>query len=535
MSSRLHKLVGWIIALLLLMTLSIALSPPVKFDSLVYHLYLPAYYLEAGKFIYHPSLFFWGMPQLAELLYTVAMAISRSEAASLVAWAVGLISVLGILGYVNERLGITPAWITVLTLMSGYTLVIILPTAYVEWFSILYGFALFVLLDIWSQKNQSRWLIWAGIFVGFGMGVKYSNGVLLIAAIFVILAQSILRKHTFTRLVKDVILICSPALLITSPWLIKNLLATGNPFYPFLYPSGAVDSFRLNIYQSTGVSSWVETLSLPLNATIRGIQGTPGYGATISPLFLALCPLAFIGYRLRTESQRSTILTACVISIAGILVWMIASRISGLLIQSRLYVSLFPPLACLAGAGFSAMAEIKFSKVRLGRIIGVLVLLVFFLNAFEITLEIVQKDSLKTISGLESPESYLGRNLGWYHPAMEAIDDLPNDAQVLMLWEPRAYYCLPKCIPDEVLDRWGHELSMHSDAEAIINDWVQTGTSHILFYKAGAEFIKEEQQDKSSSGITPSDWQELERLFSLLGKPVDIGPDYQLYSLNRVP
>jgi hypothetical protein len=534
-SSRLHKLVGGIIALLFLLTLSIALAPPVKFDSLVYHLYLPAYYLEAGKFVYHPRLFFWGMPQLAELLYTVAMAISRSEAASLVAWSVGVISTVGILGYVKERLGITPAWISVLTLMSGYTLVMILPTAYVEWFSILYGFGLFVLLDLWSHQYQSKWLIWAGVLVGLGMGVKYSNGVLLIAGVFVIVIQSMLRKHNFTRLVKDLILICAPALLITSPWLIKNLLATGNPLYPFLYPSGAVDIYRLIFYQSPGVSSWVETLSLPLNATIRGLQGTPGYSATISPLFLALCPLAFIGYRARPGSERSTILTASGISIAGVIVWMIASRFSGLLIQSRLYFGLFPSLACLAGAGFSAVTQFKFSTVRLGRIIGVLVFLVFLLNAFEITREIVQKNSLKTIIGLESSESYLGQNLGWYYPAMEAVNDLPEDAQVLMLWEPRAYYCLPKCTPDEVLDRWRHELSLRSDAEAININWVQTGITHILYYKAGAEFIKEEQQNALSPGITPLDWQELERLLTLLGKPVDIGPDYQLYSLNRKP
>ena len=534
-SSRVFKIIAGVVVLLFLLTLSIALSPPVKFDALVYHLYLPAYYLDVGKFVYHPRLFFWGMPQLAELLYTVAMAISGSEAASLVAWSVGLISIVGILGYVYERLGITPAWISVVTLMSGYTLVMILPTAYVEWFSILYGFGLFVLIDLWSVKNRSRWLIWAGIFVGLGMGVKYSNGVLLIAGLFVILVKSVLWKHKFTRLVKDLILICAPALLMISPWLIKNLLATGNPFYPFLYPSGAADSYRLNFYQSAGVSSWVETLLLPLNATIRGLQGTPGYSATIGPLFLALCPLAFIGYRSRPESQRSTILTASVISIAGIAVWMIAGRISGLLIQSRLYFSLFPALACLAGAGFSAMADIQFSKIRLGRIIGVLVLLVFFLNAFEITREIVKNDSLKTIFGLETTESYLGRNLGWYYPAMEAVNGLPDDARVLMLWEPRAYYCLPKCIPDEVLDRWSHELSLRSDAETIINNWKQTGITHILYNKLGAEFTKEEQQRSISPRHTQMDWQELERLFSLLGKPVDIGPDYQLYSLNQKP
>ena len=532
-SNTVWKLIGGLIALICMLTLSMAIAPPFRFDSLVYHFYLPAYYLEAGRLVFHPRLFFWGMPQLAEMLYTALIAVGSSSTAAVLAWFVGWISILGIFGYAHERLGTSPAWIAVITLLGGSSMVNLLPSGYIEWFSILFGFGLLVMLDFWERTNQRLWLVWAGIFVGLGLGIKYSNGVLFIAAVFVILVSSIRSKQGLSRLIKDLILLCIPAVFVASPWLIKNLLATGNPLYPFIFPSGAIDSHRLNFYQSPGVSTWLDTLLLPLYATIRGFEGGPGYNATIGPLNLALCPLAFIGYRLRPESQRTTIRTATIISIAGIGVWMIASRFSELLIQSRLYFGLFPSLACLAGAGFSAITQIKSSNIRLGRIIGVLVTLVFLLTTYEISREIIDKDSLKFALGLETRENYLGQNLGWYYPAMEAINKLPEDAKVLMLWEPRAFYCLPKCEPDEVLDRWRHDVIRYGDGLAIIQNWKDNGFTHLLFYKHGAEFIKEDSRSTAETSYSQETWRELDQLLSSLGPSQDFGGAYQLYPLDH--
>ena len=533
LSSRLEKLIAGMAALLFPLTLSVALSPPLKFDALVYHLYLPAYYLDAGKLLFHPRLLFWGMPQLAEILYTVAMAIGSSEAAAVLAWSVGLISLLGILGYINERLGIDSAWISVVTIMVGSTTVMLLPSAYVEWFSVLFGLGLWVSLDIWKRTDRRSWLIWAGIFIGFGLGIKYANGALLIAGISVILIRYPKNRQGIAGLAKDLTGLCLPVLLVALPWLIKNLLATGNPFYPFFYPSGAVDSLRLSFYQSPGLSGWRETLLIPFQATISGIEGTPGFSATIGALFLALCPLAIIGYRTRPQSQRDTIATAGVISLSGLLVWMIASRYSELLIQTRLYYSLLPSLACLAGAGYSALSQIKISNIRLDRIVAALLFFIFSLSFYEITSDVLQKNSIKAMLGLETAESYLGHNLGWYYPAMKAINDLPDDANVLMLWEPRAYYCLPKCTPDEVLDRWKHDLMIWGDYQTIITKWKDSGFTHVLYYKPGADFIKNEQQKGAGTSETQTDWQQLEELLSNLGKPEGFGGAYLLYTLSR--
>jgi hypothetical protein len=85
-------------------------------------------------------------------------------------------------------------------------------------------------------------------------------------------------------------------------------------------------------------------------------------------------------------------------------------------------------------------------------VIGVLALSI--VSAF---LFAMQERPLPVLLGFETEEDFLSRRLGWYHAAVDAINqDLPSDAVVLFLWEPRSYYCQAECLPDALLDRWLH-------------------------------------------------------------------------------
>src|SRR4030067_705588 len=100
----------------------------------------------------------------------------------------------------------------------------------------------------------------------------------------------------------------------------------------------------------------------------------------------------------------------------------------------------------------------------------------------------------------------------WYATAMQAIQKLPEDALVLMLWEPRSLYCLPKCVPDEVIDRWKHDLFTWKEPGAILKNWQASGYTHLLYYRFGADFVRMEDIRYSTS-----DWETLDTL--LVGLP----------------
>jgi hypothetical protein len=533
---------GWVgrsiavgVFLILSFTLVTALAPPWKYDALVYHLALPQIYLAAERFIYVPEIMYWGMPQLGEMLYTWTMALAGAQAAVVVGWAIGVLALVGVLGYVSARLDATAAWVSVAALLSGFSLASLLSWGYVEWLQLFYGLAFLVALDLWMQTNQRQTALLAGIFAGMALGVKYTAGILLPCGLVVILCQT-WRKSSLTRLLADWFQFALVVGLTASPWLMKNWLATGNPIYPFLFPSGAMDPTRLEFIQG-GLpwGNWQDVAFLPFRATFLGIEGAPGYSASIGPIFLALGPLAFLSWSAQIKERRQTITLAALISITGILIWMVVGRFSGFLLQSRLYLVMFPALAVLAGAGFSSLSKSTLPGIRLGRIASFLVIFVLALNVFEIGVQTVRQRAFPALLGEITSETYLDENLGWFAPTMRSIQKLPSQARVLMLWEPRSFYCWPKCEPDEILDRWLHdryardELSPQSPQE-ILSSWKQMGYTHVLLYKLGVDFIR--ANITQNSNYQQVDWLALQELLGQLSVIEDFGQTYILYKLD---
>jgi hypothetical protein len=96
-----------------------------------------------------------------------------------------------------------------------------------------------------------------------------------------------------------------------------------------------------------------------------------------------------------------------------------------------------------------------------------------------------------------------------------------------MLWEPRSLYCLPKCIPDEIIDRWKHDLLIYQEPDAVLESWRSLGYSHLLYYQLGSDFVRRDDQRYSAG-----DWEALDRLRAYLPPPQDFGGAYLLYRLE---
>lgn len=130
-----------------------------------------------------------------------------------------------------------------------------------------------------------------------------------------------------------------------------------------------------------------------------------------------------------------------------------------------------------------------------------------------------------------SSDEYLDNNLGWFSPVMRYLNQLPGNAKVLMLWETRSLYCLPRCQPDELLDRWQAILNRFGnnvDPHQLLTELRSEGFNYLLFYKAGADFIREED-----SRYKPSDWLALDDFLRMLATPTEFGDAYFLYPLSE--
>ena len=536
---RLGRFIALCLSFLLLFTLVKALAPPLKFDALVYHLPLPHLYLSAGRIVYVPDIMYWGMPQNAEMLYTWAIQLGGDPAATNLAWFFGLLSLAGMAGFVAERLGELASWVSLASLLCGFTLADALSWGYVDWLAILFGVCFLIALDAWQTGGSPSGLRWAGVMAGLALGTKYTAGVLLISGLLVILwSRRFSLRIGFLPAFQFGIIAC----LVSAPWWIKNALATGNPFYPGFFPAGAMDSYRLSLYQSGGHSgSWLDLAFLPVRLTFLGAEMAPGYSSSVGPLLLGLGAVAWLGWKSQSTEFRRIVKLVLMVLLPVWLIWAIGSQLAGYLLQARLYFALFPALAVLSAAGFVCLSQQILHGVRLGRLAGFLVGVVLFLNVVEVGLLTFRQAPGRVLLGLSTPDQYLEDNLGWYMPAMRAIQTLPENARVVMLWETRSLHCLPRCEPDEILDRWlwerygagssGSQASASRGAGEILQGWKAAGFSHVLYYRLGADFIRQEVYARRSQRYTAADWAALQELLSGLTSVADFGQAYTLYQL----
>jgi len=503
-----------------------ALAPPLQFDALTYHLAIPQAYLQTGHLTYLQNNIFWGMPQLAEMLYTLAMFAGGTEAAPILGWWIGLLALIGLVGFTKSVFERETAWIAAASVLAGSGLTTSLSGGYVEWTSILYGLSTLICLSHWLVDEQVSTLGIAGILAGMALGTKYTNGIILISGAVVILFLQ--KSISFKKSLTNLLWFEGMAILAVLPWLIKNLLATSNPFYPVFIPSGAMDATLLAFYQfKPFTQDWSRVILLPLQTTIWGVDGGDGFSASIGPLLLGLSPFALIHWHKLEPNQKTAIKASLGILLIGFFVWAIASQFRGLLIQTRLYFIIFPAWALLAAAGYASIIRINSHNIRFGKLADTFILLALLFNTFSAIKATSASNPTAVILNLESRESYLTRQLGGYETAMQTLQSLTGNSQVLMLWETRSFECLPTCDPDEIIGRWYHDWSIYQNSGSIISAWKKQGYTHVLLNRNGADFIR--KYDVNAPGAEY--WQGLQRTTeALIPLETNMG-GYELYRL----
>jgi hypothetical protein len=507
-------------------TLTIALSPPVKFDALAYHLTLPQTYLEGGRVVYLPWHVMTGLPQTVEMLYTWMMALAGAEGAAVLGWLASHMMVLGLVAYLRQSVDLRAAWVGAAALMGGYTLAASTAWAYVDWWGLVFGFGMLVCLDHWQQEQRTNWLVYAGLFAGLALSCKYTAGVALLAGLVFVLWHT---RRSMTDLVKSGGMFATAAVVVMLPWLVKNTLTTGNPVYPLYFDSGAMTAVRRAVFQELPHwGDWRDALLLPWRATYLGVDGYDGYSVSIGPLLLGLGALFWLNWRGLADRVRRTAETAAVIGMTGLAIWAVGNQFSGYLIQTRFYYSVFPAFAVLAAIGYHNLNQYHQPPVRLARLASALVLLVLGLNLVEVGSDALVRKAPQAALGQEAQVDYLTGNLGWYYPAVQAVNGLPEGSKVLLLYENRSYHCRPICFPDEILDRWRRDRIEYDSAAGVLDAWRDEGFTHVLISRAGAAFLRE-SGDVHSTG---DDWRALDDLYHLLGAGVDFGGVYSLHDLR---
>ena len=518
----------------------VSLSPPLAFDSLVYHLSLPLAYIQNGRFIYTAWNTFWGMPQLGEMLYTMAMSLGGMEAGTVFGWMIGALSVVGLGEMLYNDLSKEEIWIAYSAVFCGSTFAESLGWGYVDWIAFFFGVCILLTFKQAINRLSGDQIVLAGIFSGFALGTKYTAGVVLIASLLAIVFLHLIRSQgglrrpakvnpiDFALLMKSIIMFLAVVLIVSLPWWLKNIVAVRQPFYPILFPAGEISLVRLQFYSNIeSWGKWYTALFLPFTSTILGIEGKEGFNATIGPLFLLFSPLALLSFVKRDNPEYNFVWLTFIFAMTGWVVWGIGSRIAGYLIQSRLYWAIFPSLVVLVGFGCRHLSQMRMGSIRMRVLVDSMAIFVMFLTSIEVTSSILHKRVFDFVSGQIGSQDFLTHNLGWHYYVMQDLSGIGNSSQTLLLFEPRSLYCLPKCDGDEILDEWylaslGSSVSVND----VIQLWKERNYRYLLVYDDGAKFVREHDRRYRSD-----QWRLFDRLRQTLPRLKTYGEAYSLYML----
>ena len=400
-----------------------ALYPVLDHDDIVYHLQLPRHYLESHAFDAPVFSLYGAMPHLIEVLLSVPLSLGDFVAGKVFVWSIHLWILAGLGGFVAPRLGRLGAGVASLLYVSGQNVEWHFGRAYNE--PILGFFLLGAALAFcaWWDTRRGAYLAIVGIACGAACAAKYTAW-LYVAALLASFALAILRHEPARRARwRAAFLIAAPCAALVLPWLVANLVRTGNPIYPNLigYFGGPwwTETQAFHHWRSLGANGGLpKDLASHLLLPLR-LVGDPDrfYAATFSGGLMA----SFLVGLVHPRSYRGVGAWLQLAAVGGFAAWAAT-------IQGGRYLVALVPLFCLAATCW---------LVR-GRALAAVAALVLGVAIAQRALHPVVSVPITEVFA-HSREELLARNPNW-RLCRFLNQALPADAKVLGLWENRLFF-----------------------------------------------------------------------------------------------
>ena len=238
-----------IVAVLIVVTGILASVPPVSRDALTHHLAVPKLYLKHGGMYEIPAVVFSYYPMNLDLLYLIPLYFGNDILPKFLHFMFALLTAWLIYGYLKKRLGAVWALFGAIFFLSLPIIVKLSITVYVDLGLVFFSTAAIMSLFRWIESRlKIKFLVLSAVCCGLALGTKY-NGliVLFILTVFipfifigrgrgrVVRSELDNLENPLTLQLKAIgssTFFCLIALLVFSPWMIRNYVWQGNPIYP---------------------------------------------------------------------------------------------------------------------------------------------------------------------------------------------------------------------------------------------------------------------------------------------------------------
>ncbi len=390
-----------------------------------------------------------------------------------------------------------------------------------------FSFMSFYALCLWKDRPSPPLLVLAGVFAGCAMGTKYTGAIpFAIGALFIIKEA---HPRTFKNVLIQELLYAIPALIIFSPWLVKNLHYVGNPVFPFCYSwtvkpispwvsTAAAGYFFRGLAEYAPRSGW-QLLKLLWDIAVHGIDFGGGMDVLgdlgWAPLF-ALLPA--IGLAKRKSSGLTLVLLYALLFFVP---WAMSRPVL------RFLMPLAPFLALAAAYGYEQGINKQSREFRAAAQLFVGLLL---LSNGKVFFEVTDTlSSFRVPLGLESRSEYLSRKLD-YFDAASFVNTLPPNSLTYIVGDQRGYYYNRSVLVTPVfntnpLTEWANQASSAEELASLLKARHMT---HLLINHAEFQRLERAYHLFPFTAKGQANW---ERLLSRLAKPIYRDPHCEVFAL----
>ncbi len=470
-----------------------AFAPPTYYDSLVYHLALPAKYLQEGRVGFVPYNHYSHFPQNMEMVFGWFLAMSSDVSAQVFNVFLAALTAIGLWVVFRPAKGAPPSfrW-DVFLFLTAPCLLLLSTETYVETAT-----AFWTSLSVWAayrglKDGRRAWFALAGALGGFLAGIKYTG--VITPALLTVLVGVWPGRRSWRDRALDGFLVAAVSLAVFSPWLVKNFVFTGgNPFFPFLpslfparnvylYQESAEAYFQVLSEYKGASALLIELFKMPFRLTTQAESFGGGFDVT-GDLGWAL-PLLLLPLGLLTLRSSAGFRFLGAYTLAHLFLW------ASLRPVLRFLFPVFPLVCALSGQGLSALLRPggPWARRAAAGVVGLFTLsgAVLFYWVERV------RDPFPVVLGLSSREEYLSRKLDYY-PWMSFMDrELPLKSRVLFVGDQRSYYCprpyvAPMALLPQPLKAWAEEAETGEDLRQSL---VRRGFTHLFLNRREAKRLE---------------------------------------------
>lgn len=432
-------LLGILLAIPLLGVLTPGTS--MDWDSLAYHLAVPKLWLGQNHVYFISTIHHSNFPFAVDSLYLYGLSWGGEAGAKAFNWCILLLGCQALYG-LSRRWNAGPFAILAPIVFAAVPVVIWeAGTAYIDGAHALYvGLAALYSAELVMLIRRSEAVgslpILAGFCWGLAMGTKLTGlQTFFVAGLcFVLFGIRDLRSY-----IRPAGIVAGLALLVASPWFIKNIAFTGNPVFPFFYEvlgGKGWDSWRAEIYANEQKSFGVGSNPLRIGHAILGLSYQPGryvnpaqqIGGGMPTGAIGLIPLVVYVAWCVSGRLRGREAYLCAWAGLSLGLWFLLTQ------QSRYLAFIAVPAAVLL-----ALAQIRFRpRTRIGPVLMGLAILQALVS-IGIVYRMQGENQLRVLTGQVSAESYRHLTTPFSRDA-EAINELDDVKEVALYDEVFGYF-----------------------------------------------------------------------------------------------